>query len=184
MRMSFVAAALALLHRRLRHSKEGNRRYRRPSVLVAGLLLTTSACVYGIGVATDTRRAHDADGAVRLNVTNHNNGPMEVYAAGSGSSYRMGTVYPGFTSHFVVRPGMIINGPVEFLARFDDRSPLVRSGRFLLAPGNVVDFELAITPVNSIATVRPSVPQLPSIAARRIRSLSVARDRPLTGSPR
>ncbi len=95
------------------------REHRGSWILMAGLLLTTSACGYGIDAATDTRRAHDAGGAVELYVTNHHNGPMEIYAAGSGTSYRIGTVYPGFAGHFVVRPGMIINGPVEFLARSD-----------------------------------------------------------------
>jgi hypothetical protein len=124
-------------------------------ILIAGWLLTSSACAYGIGAATDIRRAHHADGAVQLNVTNHYNGPVEVYAAGPGTSYRMGTVYPGFASRFVVRPGMIVRGPVEFLARSGSGGPLVRSGQFLLAPGDVVDFELATHPLNSIATVRP-----------------------------
>jgi hypothetical protein len=79
---------------------------------------------------------------------------MEVYAAGSGTSYRMGTVYPGLASRFVVRPGMITNGPVEFLARSGNGGPLFRSGRLLLTPGAIVDFELANHPLNSIATVR------------------------------
>jgi hypothetical protein len=132
-----------------------NRRYHGSPILVAGLLLTASACAYGSGTASHAWRAQEPAGVVQLNVTNHSNGPMEIYVGGSGTSYRIGTVLPGLTSHFVVRPTMIVNGPVEFAARSDGRSPLVRSGQFLLVPGNVVDFELASTPTNSIATVRP-----------------------------
>jgi hypothetical protein len=132
--------------------KQGNRG---PWILIAGLLVTGSACAYGMGTPRDTRRAHDVEGAVQLNITNHNNGPMEVYVAGSGTSYRMGTVYPGLAGRFVVRPGMITNGPVEFLARSGNGGPLFRSGQLLLTPGDVVDFELTDRPLNSVATVRP-----------------------------
>ena len=80
---------------------------------------------------------------------------MEVYATGSGTSYRLGLVNPGLTGNFVVRPTMIVNGPVEFLARAGNGIALARSGPMLLAPGNVVDFKLATSPWNSVATVRP-----------------------------
>ena len=79
---------------------------------------------------------------------------MEIYASGTGTSYRIGTVFPGLSSHFVLRPGMVVNAPVEFLARSSGRL-VVRSGQFMLVPGNVVDFELETTPVSSVATVRP-----------------------------
>jgi hypothetical protein len=121
---------------------------------MAGLLLTASACAHGTGAATDTWRAEEPAGAVQLNVTNHSGGPVEIYAVGTGTSYRLGTVLPGLTSSFVLRPGMVVNAPVEFVARSNGQS-VVRSGRFMLVPGNVVDFELATTPVNSVATVRP-----------------------------
>ncbi len=132
-----------------------NQRFHGSSTLIAGVILTISACTYGTGRVPDTRRAQDIEGAVHLNVTNHSAGPMEIYVAGSGTSYRIGTVYPGLTSHFVVRPGMIVNGPVEFLARSSGREPMYRSGRFQLVPGNVVDYELASTPTSSVARVRP-----------------------------
>ena len=131
-----------------------SRRFHGSSTLVAGVLLTATACVYGTGTIADTRRPQDIEGA-HLNVTNRSNGPMEIYAIGRGTSYRIGTVLPGLTGHFVVRPTMVVNGPVEFAARTDNRSPWIRSGQFLLVPGNVVDFELATTSAVSVATVRP-----------------------------
>jgi hypothetical protein len=123
--------------------------------LITGLVLTSSACAYGTGTASDTWRAEEPAGAVQLNVTNLYNGPMEIYAIGSGTSYRIGLVNPGLTGSFVVRPVMIVNGPVEFLARAGNGIALARSGPMLLAPGNVVDFKLDTTPWNSVATVRP-----------------------------
>ncbi|HWB41725.1 MAG TPA: hypothetical protein VG500_10725 [Gemmatimonadales bacterium] len=90
-------------------------------------------------------------------MTNQSGGPVEVYATGSGASYRIGTVHPGLSGQFVVRAGMTVNGPVEFLAR-SGSGPLVRSGPILLAPGSVVDFEIAASPVMSNATVSPMSP--------------------------
>ena len=134
-----------------------HRRFHGSSTLIAGVLLTATACGYASGTIRDTRRAQDIEGAVHLNVTNRSNGPMEIYAAGRGTSYRIGTVLPGLTGHFIVRPTMVVNGPVEFAARSDNRSPWIRSGEFLLVPGDVVDFELAATSTLSVATVRPCV---------------------------
>jgi hypothetical protein len=132
-----------------------NRRFHGLSTMIAGVLLVATACAYGSGTIRDTRRAQDIEGAVHLNVTNRSNGPMEIHAAGRGASYRLGTVLPGLTGHFIVRPTMIVNGPVEFAARSDNRGPWIRSGLFLLVPGNVVDFELETTLALSVATVRP-----------------------------
>jgi hypothetical protein len=129
--------------------------YRGSWSLIAGLLLAGAACAYGTGTASDTWRAEEPAGAVQLNVTNLYNGPMEIYAIGSGTSYRIGLVNPGLTSTFVVRPVMIVSGSVEFVARAGSGIPPARSGRMLLAPGNIVDFKLDTSPWNSVATVRP-----------------------------
>lgn len=123
-------------------------------ILVAALLLPSSGCAYGLRPAKGTTRAQDAGGAVQLNITNHNNGPMVVYAVGSGTSYLMGTVYPGLAGHFVVRPGMISSGPVEFLARPRNGGRPFRSGELLLHPGAVVDFDVWDYAVTSPASVR------------------------------
>ena len=132
-----------------------NRRFHGSSTLIAGVLLTATACGYGPRTIRDTR-PQDIEGAVHLNVTNRSNAPMEIYAAGRGTTYRIGTVLPGLISHFIVRPTLVVNGPVEFEARLDNRSAWIRSGEFLLAPGNVVDFELATNLALSVATVRPT----------------------------
>ena len=127
---------------------------RAAGILVAGLALASSACAHGFGRGPGTAQAQDPQGAVQLHVTNLSGGPMEVYAAGTGTHYRIGTVQPGLTGRFVVRPGMIVNGAVELVARADN-GPFLRSGPVLLAPGDVVDFELGAHPATSTATVRP-----------------------------
>jgi hypothetical protein len=125
-------------------------------IIMAGLILVNSACAYGMGSAPNERRAHDPDGGVYLNVTNRSGSPMEIYAVGSGTLYRMGTVYPGLESRLVIRPGMIVNGSVELRAVSGNR-PAFRSGPILLVPGDVVDLQLEDQSVISTATVRPRV---------------------------
>jgi hypothetical protein len=122
-------------------------------IFAAGLALASSACAYGRR-GDELKRPQDLGGAVQLYVTNISGGPMEIYAAGSGTLYRIGTVHPGLDGRFVVRPLMIVNGTVEFVAR-SGNGPLLRSGRILLEPGDVVDFDLTPSPVTSTATVRP-----------------------------
>jgi hypothetical protein len=123
-------------------------------IFIVGLVLASSACAYGPGAPAQSIRPNEPGGAVQLYVTNNSGGPMEVYAAGSGTLYRIGTVHPGLEGRFVVRPAMIGNGNVEFVAR-SGNGPLLRSGRILVAPGDVVDFELTPSPVTSTATIRP-----------------------------
>jgi hypothetical protein len=65
----------------------------------------------------------------------------------------MGTVHPGVPSHFLLRQSLIINGPVELVAQPVGTEPPVRSGQLLLAPGDVVDFEIESHLINSTATV-------------------------------
>jgi hypothetical protein len=48
----------------------------------------------GLGPALGEHGRRRAGGAVQLIVTNNSGGPMEVYAAGSGTLYRIGTVSP------------------------------------------------------------------------------------------
>ena len=129
--------------------------HRGVSILFGGLFLAISGCAPRPGAAGDPLSSAAAERPVRLNVTNHSGSPMQIYARGSGTSYRMGTVLPGLVGHFVVRRSMILNGPVEFLAQTNQRQRPILSERLLLAPGDVVDFKIADSPLNSIATVRP-----------------------------
>lgn len=116
---------------------------------MAALLLAGSACAHRRGTAAD----QPADTPVHVNVINHYTLPVDVFCVGAGTSYRLGTVSPGIASHFVLRQSMIGNGPVEFVAQPAGTEPPVRSGQLLLAPGDVVDFEIASHLLNSTATV-------------------------------
>jgi hypothetical protein len=129
------------------------RSYTAGMMTLAAMLLASSACSYGIGATAGPAGPRDTKRTVQLNVTNHSGGPMDVYAAGSGTQYRIGTVHPGLPGRFVVRSGMVTNGVVEFTAR-SAGGAVVRSGVMLLGPGDVVDFELAGNTVTSTARVR------------------------------
>ena len=123
-------------------------------LILAASLPAVSACAYGPRADANLQPG-SPEGAVYVNITNHYNGPVEIHATGSGTSYRVGTVLPGFSSRFALRPLMIAGGPVELVARSGSGNPAVRSGRLLLAPGDVVDFRIATNMLTSGATVRP-----------------------------
>lgn len=123
------------------------------ALLIGMALLMGTGCGVGMEAATDAGRAARPEGAVHVNVTNLSGGPMDIYAAGGGTSYRVGTVLPGLSSDFVVRPVMTVNGAVELVAR-SGQTQFFRSGPILLAPGAVVDFRIAQSSVLTTATVR------------------------------
>lgn len=115
---------------------------------VAALLLTASACAHSGGTAAPTA------GSVEVSVTNRNALPMEVYASGSGINHRMGTVHPGMDSHFVIPQNLVGNGSVEFEARPSGGGQPFRSGEVLLAPGSLIQFQIAAQLFNSTVTRR------------------------------
>ena len=89
-------------------------------------------------------------------VTNNYEIPMEVYVAGSGTDYRMGTVNPGIVSRFVLRWDVVgTNRQVEFVAQASGYGPRVRTGRVYVSPGDIVDFEISTQLIGSRAVVRP-----------------------------
>jgi hypothetical protein len=90
-------------------------------------------------------------------VTNNWGLPMDVFAIGSGTTYRMGTVSPGIPRRFVLRRDVLVtNGEVEFLARANGSGPQVRSGVVQLRAGDVaVDFVIMTNLIGSRATIRP-----------------------------
>jgi hypothetical protein len=130
--------------------------------LIAGLLLTCGACAHRGGAAGEAQPAAEP---VRLEVTNHNTIHMEIYVVGSGVSRRIGSVSPGMVGRFTVPQGMLGSGLLEFEARSaapgtSTLSPpgpppvVIRSGQFLLRPGQVVDFTVGTRQVDSRATVQ------------------------------
>jgi alpha-amylase len=103
-----------------------------------------------------SRRPAAGSDSVVVYVSNNYAIPMEVYAAGSGTDYRMGTVNPGIVSRFVLRWDVLgTNRQVEFVAQASGYGPRVRTGRIYVSPGDIVDFEISTQLVGSRAVVRP-----------------------------
>ncbi len=123
------------------------------AIRAAAMLLASWACAHGAAAVSEGARPSDAQRPVRLEVTNESGAPMKVFAAGPGTYYWIGTVYPGLRERFVVPPGMAVRGAIEFLARSSSGS-LVRTGPLQLAPGDVVDFALTPHAATSMARVR------------------------------
>jgi hypothetical protein len=117
--------------------------------------LTGFACGHGRRAAADAGTAQPAVSAVHLNVINNNALALEIYAVGSGITYRMGTVSPGIAREFVFPRAMIGNGLLEIQARPSGGGEVIRSGQLLLSPGQIVDFTIGSNQVSSTATVRP-----------------------------
>jgi len=120
-------------------------------LLIAGLLTLGSACAPGSRPADGPSPVNHA---VRVNIDNVSGFPVEIYAVGGGTSYRMGTVYPGLATVFELRQ-MMGNVPVEFVARRAPGDPLIRSGIMLVSAGDVVDFRVENNVPNSWAAIRP-----------------------------
>jgi hypothetical protein len=122
---------------------------RRLGMLVPTLLLTASACARSSGGETAP-----AAGSVEVAVTNHNALPMEVSVSGSGINHRMGTVHPGMGGHFVIPQNLVGGGSVQFEARPSGGGQPFRSGEVLLAPGSLIQFQIAAQLFNSTVTRR------------------------------
>lgn len=125
---------------------------RRSWVVIGALLLAQGACGRLTG---RTGEMSVDDRPVRVYVVNYYALPVDIYAIGSGTSLRMGTVNPGMTRTFVVPQSMIGQGVLRFLAEPANGGRAASSSELLLSPGAEVDFEVTAQLVNSIATVRP-----------------------------
>jgi hypothetical protein len=129
----------------------GVRVLRELRVVVPLLLLTASAC--------SRNRAGDAapaDGSARVEVqvTNQNALPMDIVATGSGITHRLGTVHPGMDGKFLVPQTMVGSGAVVFEVRPSGGGRPFRSGEILLAPGALIEIDIAPQLFNSTANRR------------------------------
>lgn len=125
-------------------------------MMTAASLVTAAACALGPRPTTSRADTGPMEGPVVVNVTNYYGLPVEVYAVGAGTSYRMGTVYPGIAGRFVLREAMLATGGVvAFVAQPAGTERPVRSGGILLKHGDVVDFEVTTHLLGSDVTVRP-----------------------------
>ena len=123
---------------------------------LAALFLTMSACTHRRGIAADPEQLRPHAARVSVNVTNNSQSAMEIFVVGNGTSYHMGTVAPGIPRSFELPPGMLASGGhVQFLAQASGAGPRVQPDEVVVAPGDVVDFEITTNLVGSRATVRP-----------------------------
>lgn len=128
----------------------GLRRY-----LIPGLLLVAAACAHH-KADPDTEPAPADLPPVRVEVRNKYSLPMEIFVIGGGSNQRLGTVYPGNVTAYVLPQNIVGNGSAELEARpTGNTRDVARSGPLLLAPGAVVDFVIATQLFASTATIRP-----------------------------
>lgn len=123
----------------------------KPWCLVAGVIVAGGACTHRHGASSDA--GAQPINPVHVTVTNRYTLPVDVFAVSAGTSYRMGTVSPGMSSTFALRQGMLEHGTVEFIAQPAGGESPVRSGQLLLAPGDLVEFEIATHLLNSTAIV-------------------------------
>ncbi len=123
---------------------------------LAALCVATSACAHRPGTAADPEQLRPQAARVSVNVTNNSQSAMEIFAVGNATSYHLGTVAPGVPRSFDLPPGMIAaGGHVQFLAQASGAGPRVQPDEVVVAPGDVVDFEITTNLVGSRATVRP-----------------------------
>ena len=124
-------------------------------VALAALLVTASACAHrSSALDPEQPRAHAA--RVSVNVTNNSQSTMEIFVVGNGTSHHMGAVAPGVPRSFELPAGMVAaGGHVQFLAQASGAGPRVQPDEVVVAPGDVVDFEITTNLLGSRATVRP-----------------------------
>jgi hypothetical protein len=123
---------------------------RRVWALAPSLLLCTIACSKG-----GTASPGPSNDPVRVEVVNRHPLAVEVYAFATGMERRLGTVEPGMKASFVVPPNLTTSGDVELQVSPAASSQRFRSGSLLLAPGSIVDLNVAPQLFSSTATIRP-----------------------------
>jgi hypothetical protein len=122
--------------------------------VIGALMVTICACAHGQRAATGQPLTEPLP--VSVNVTNNAQSAMEIFAIGSGTSYRMGVVAPGIARRFELRLSMVgSGGRVQFLAQASGAGPRIQSDEIVLSPGDVVDFEITTNLIGSRAIVRP-----------------------------
>jgi alpha-amylase len=107
-------------------------------------------------VLLSERRLASPDDTVVVHVTNNYALPMEIYAVGAGTAYRLGTVNPGTERRFALRQALVLNGAeVAFLAQASGYGPRAQSDQMQVLPGDRVDFVIATNLIGTYAAVRP-----------------------------
>ncbi len=128
---------------------------RRPGILVLAALslAAASACARH---TQDGEVVEPAPEPVQVEAKNLFALPVEVYASGGGSNFRLGVVHPGMTGHFKVPLNITRSGSTEFtLTTNSSATNPWKSGPMLLSPGVTVDIVAAQRFFSSTAVIRP-----------------------------
>lgn len=128
---------------------------RRPAVLLLSALLLAgaSACARH---TQDSEVVEPAPEPVQVEMKNLFALPVEVFAFGGGSNFRLGVVHPGMTGHFKIPLNITRGGSTEFMLTTNSSATNPwKSGPMLLSPGVTVDIVAAQRLFSSTATIRP-----------------------------
>ena len=114
------------------------------------------AAGYGLVLLSEQLEESLLPDSVVVYVTNNWSLPMEIFAEGGGTNYRMGTVNPGMPRQFVLRRDMLAtNGQVLFVAQATGVGPRVSSEVEFRAGDVAVDFEITTNLIGTRAIIRP-----------------------------
>jgi hypothetical protein len=119
--------------------------------LAAALVIAGSACAGNPAARHGTTTSSAS--STRLSVKNEFGFPVTVQAIGSGATWSLGRVMPGFSRTFTLPESLIANGVVEFVVSGEGAAPF-RSGPMQLTGGRVVDFKITRPLYASTAVVR------------------------------
>ena len=122
-------------------------------IVMAALLLPLSACRHRTADG-DEAPPPEPSAPVTVEVVNNFALPVEIYAIGSGTETRLGTVHPGMEATFVIPQSVRSTTTVELQAHAASTTRIGSSGPLLLAPGSIVDFTVTSTLFNSTAVIR------------------------------
>lgn len=115
-------------------------------------LAVAAACARGshpAGASVDPLGA-----PVRVEVRSNYALPVTVSAAANNSVMRLGTVLPGLSATFSIPRGLVTGGTVQLIVDPGGSDRPYYSEPFLLAPGRVVDLQVAAQLFNSTANIR------------------------------
>jgi len=125
----------------------------RNTVHEGAITLTTR---YDLALLSEPTGAALTADTVVVNVVNNYEIPMDVYAVGAGTQYRLGVVNPGIPGRFLLRQAMLAtDGQITFFAQASGRGRRVAAPTVRVSPGDIVDFEISTLLAGSRATIRP-----------------------------
>jgi len=124
-------------------------------VLIAAAMIAGAATACGRNAGVESGQVQPASGEATVNVANNYMLSMSVYAVDNNNVTRkLGTVGPGMSETYTIDPGIMRMGMVRIYAQPTGGGRVVSTGPLPLAPGNVVDFDIAADLINTITSMK------------------------------